>query len=220
MILLCFQHYQFYSSCIQTKIEKQLLYEHIRNINNILETLDKQRDTQYKKFKDTVSNSNEHDQDLDLDRCRLFINKIKDHRHEKIKEKHIEKFKRLYFKHYGYQHNLNRWTNNSNNINQNTLSRQPNVPSSISRTSTTASNPTTISATPMAPTPSSSTTYTNPAPGLPPSSTSHTCTDCTDKWDINLSKNPSPRNNYPYYKKDSTLPSPLNTPHRSLHNSH
>ena len=47
--------------------------------------LDKQRDTQYKKFKDTISNPNEHGQDLDLDRCRLFINKIKDHRHDKIK---------------------------------------------------------------------------------------------------------------------------------------
>ena len=202
------------------KAEKQLLYECIRNINNILEALDKQRDTQYKKFKDTILNSNEHDQDLDLDRCRLFINKIKDHRHDNIKEKHIEKFERLHFKCYGYQYNLNRQTKNSNNIDQNTLSGQPNVPSSTSRTSTTASNPTTVPATPMAPTPSNGTTYTNPAPRLPSSSTSHTCTDCTNKWVINLSKPPSPRNNYPYYKKDPTLPSPPNTPHRSLHNSH
>ena len=118
------------------KAEIQLLYECIRNINNTLE-----RDSQYKKFKDTISNPNEHDQDLDLDRCRLFINKIKDHRHDKIKAKHIEKFKKLYFKHHGCQYNLNRQINNSSNINsdQNTLSRQPNVPSSISRTSTTAS---------------------------------------------------------------------------------
>ena len=137
-----------------------------------------------------VSNSNEHDQDLDLDRCRLFINKIKDHRHDKVKENHIEKFERLYFKNYGYQYNLNRWTNNGSNIDQNTLSGKPNVPSSISRTSTTASNLTTIPATPMAPTPSNVTTDTNPAPRLPPSRTSHTCTDCTDKWVINLSKTP------------------------------
>ena len=38
------------------KAEKQLLYEHIRNINNILATLDKQREDQYKNFKDTISN--------------------------------------------------------------------------------------------------------------------------------------------------------------------
>ena len=36
------------------KAEKQLLYEQIRNINNTLEALDKQRETQYRKFKDTV----------------------------------------------------------------------------------------------------------------------------------------------------------------------
>ena len=110
----------------------------------------------------------------------------------KLRKKHIEKFERLYFKCYGYQYNLNRQTNNSSNIDndQNTLSGQPNVPSSISRTSTTSSNPTTIPVTPMAPTPSNGTTDTNPAPGLPPSSTSHTCTDRTDKWVINLSKTP------------------------------
>ena len=106
------------------KVEKQLLYEQIRNINNTLGDLDKQRETQYKKFKDTLANSNQHDQDPDLERCRLFINKIKDHRHSKIKEKHIDKFKRLYFKHYGYLNNINRHAENINNINhQNTLSR-------------------------------------------------------------------------------------------------
>ena len=107
----------------------------------------------------------------------------------KLKAKHIEK---LYFKHHGCQYNLNRQTNNSSNIDsdQNTLSRQPNVPSSISRTSTTVSTSTSIPATPMAPIHSNSTTDTNPAPRFPPSSTSHTCTDCTDKWVINLSKTP------------------------------
>ena len=70
-----------------TRQKKQLLYELIRNINNTLEALDKQRETQYKKFNDTVFNTNQRgqDPDLDLDRSRLFINKIKDHRHDKIK---------------------------------------------------------------------------------------------------------------------------------------
>ena len=123
--------------------------------------LDKQREDQYRKFKDTLSNNNDHDQDLD--RSRLFINKIKDHRHDKIKTKHIGKFKKLYFKHHGCHYNLSSHTNNSGNINSipNTLSRQPNVPSSISTTSTTTSTSTSVPATPMAPTPSSSTADIN-----------------------------------------------------------
>ena len=79
------------------------------------------------------------------------------------------------------------------------------MPSSITTTSTPASSPNTVPATPMAPTPSNSTADSNPAPGLPPSSLNHTC---TDKWVINLSKTPLPRNNYPYSKKDQTTPSP------------
>ena len=92
-------------------------------------------------------------EDQDLDRSRLFINKIKDHMHDKIKTKHIEKFEKLYFKCHGCHYNLSRHTNNSGNIESipNTLSRQPNVPSSISSTSTTTSTSTSVPATPMAP---------------------------------------------------------------------
>ena len=177
------------------KAEKQLLYERVRHISNILESLDKQRENQYRKFKDMFfnSNSNQHVQgpDLDLERSRLFINRIKDHRHSKIKEKHIDTFKRLYYKYHGYLHNLNRHAVNLDNTNHcNTLSRHQNVPSSISNTSTTASNPTTVPATPMVPTPSTSATTSNPAPRLPPSSHKDTCTNCTNKWVINLSKTP------------------------------
>ena len=204
------------------KAEKQLLYECIRNINNILAMLDKQREDQYKKFRNTLSNHNNQDKDQHLDRSRLFINKIKDHRHDKIKAKHIKKFEKLYFKHHGCHYNLNRHTNNSGNIDSdpNTLSRQPNVPSSFSTTSTTTFTSTSIPATPMAPTLSISTVATNPAPGFPPSSTRHAGTDHTDKWVINLSKTPSPRNNYPSYKKALILSLPPNTPNRSLHSSH
>ena len=192
------------------KAEKQLLYERVRNINNIPESLDKQRENQYRKLKDTLfnSNSNQHVQDpeLDLERSRLFINRIKGHRHNKIQEKHIDKFKRLYYKCHEYLHNLNRHAVNLHNTDHhNTLSRHQNVPSSISSTSATTSNPTTVPVTPMAPTPSTSTTASNPAPGLPPSSHKDTCTNCTNKWVINLSKTPSPRNSYLYYKKDLTL---------------
>ena len=107
------------------KAEKQLLYEQVRNINIIQESLNKQRETQYSKFKDMLFNSNQHvqDPDLDLERSRLFINRIKDHRHNKIKEQHINKFERLYFNCHGYLHNLNRHAVNLDNIDhQNTLS--------------------------------------------------------------------------------------------------
>ena len=71
------------------KAEKQLLYECIRNINNTLETLEKQRENQYKKFKDMINMPNQHVQDpvadSDLERSRMFINKIKEHRHNKTK---------------------------------------------------------------------------------------------------------------------------------------
>ena len=110
---------------IINKAEKQLLYEQIRNINYILEKLDKQRESQYKKFKDMLFKPNQHVQgqdpspeaDLDLERSRLFINKIKEHRHNKIKGKHIDKFEHLFFKCYGCFDNLTRQTTNVNNIN-------------------------------------------------------------------------------------------------------
>ena len=100
------------------KAEKQLLYKRIRNINSILTTLDKQRENQYQKFKDTLDhNSSDHEQYLDT--SRTFINKIKEHRHDNIKKKHIDKFKKLYFKRYGYHHNLSRCNTSFGNINHN-----------------------------------------------------------------------------------------------------
>ena len=120
-----------------------------------MESLHKPKRDSVQKVHGHSLNSNQHvqDPDLDLERSRLFINKIKDHKHSKIKEKHTDKFERLYFKHHGYHHNLNRHAVNPDNIDhQNTLSGHQNVPSSFSSTSTTASNPTTVLATPMAPT--------------------------------------------------------------------
>ena len=38
---------------------------------------------------------NQHDQDLDIEKFIQFINKIKEHRHSKTKEKQIDKFKCL-----------------------------------------------------------------------------------------------------------------------------
>ena len=204
------------------KATKQLLYERIRNINSILATLDKQREDQYQKFKDSL-NQNNQDFEQYLDRSRTFINKIKEHRHNKVKNKHIDKFEKLYFKRFGYHHNLSRHTTNLNNIDQNSnsLSRQSNVPSRFSTRTTNHSSTSSIPATPMAPTPSTHTVDFHPvtnhsAAGQPTSN--HTSTKHMDKWDINLSKPPSLRNNYPFYKKAPIMPLPPNTPHRSIHN--
>ena len=177
------------------KAEKQLLYEHIRNIYSILAMLDKQREDQYKKFKAIISNSNIQEQEQVLDRSRLFINKIKEHRHDKIKAKHIEKLKKLHFKCYGYHYNINRHTHFFNNTDHvlDTLSGKPNVPSSFTTSSTTASTTSSVPATPRTPTPFIQAAATPSTPRLPPStstSNNHTCTSHTDKWVINLSKTP------------------------------
>ena len=191
------------------KAEKQLLYECIRNINGSLAMLDKQREEQYTKFKDILSSHNhantvqisvsdpEQDQalDLGLDRSRLFINRIKELQHEKIKTKQINKFERLYYKQYGCHHNLNRHNHRFDNTDHNSssLSGQPNVPSSFSPRSSTASTTSSVPATPMDPTPSTSTMATHTKQGIPTSSNpnnTHTCTDHMDKWVINLSQTP------------------------------
>ena len=183
------------------KAEKQLLYERIRNINGILAMLDKQRAEQYNKFKESLSNQTTNtaqisvsDSSLDqvLDRARLFINRIKEHRHDKIKTKQQDKFEQLYFKRYGCHHNLTSHNHHFDHIdhNSNSLSGQPNVPSSISPRSSTSSTTSSVPATSMAPTPSTSAMATLPTQGNPTSgniNNPHTCRDHTDKWVINLS---------------------------------
>ena len=84
----------------------------------------KQRESQSKKFKDMLFRPNQQvedpDLDSDLERSRLFINKIKEHRHNKTKRRQIDKFERLYFKCHGYLHNLNRHAANLENIDHQT----------------------------------------------------------------------------------------------------
>ena len=127
--------------------------------------LEKQRQDQYTKFKDSLfghdhTNTDQisvsdpaldPDLDLILDRSRSFINKIKEHQHEKIKTKQINKFKRLYYKRHGCHHNLNRHNHCFDNTNHNSssLSGQPNVPSSISPRSSTTSIISNVPATPI-----------------------------------------------------------------------
>ena len=94
------------------KAEKQLLYECIRNINGILATLDKQNKTctvsskigifgpNHSSIRSNTSNNNnsnaqssvsdtlqDPDQELIIQRARYFIHKIRDHQHNKIRNK-------------------------------------------------------------------------------------------------------------------------------------
>ena len=77
------------------KVEKQLLYGRIRNINSLLDMFEQNRSQYYSHLKNMI---NQHDQERDIGKCIEFINKIKEQRHSKIKNKHINKFECLYFK--------------------------------------------------------------------------------------------------------------------------
>ena len=176
------------------KVEKQLLYERIRNINNILDMYLKMRSKQSSCLK-IMLNECEHD----INRCLQLINKVKEHRHDKITRKQIDKFKCLYFKKYFskiiiFQEVL--YISKTLMLTEVLLSGHQNVPSRITSTSSNASSNPTTSATPTTSTPSTSTatspTVPTGAPSHPSSSSSHTwiTNDKTKKWVINLSNTP------------------------------
>ena len=104
-----------------------------------------------------INQQDQQQHDQDIGKCIEFIDRIKDHRHNKSKAIHIDKFECLYFKRFGYHYNFTRNTQNFNNIDHNkTLNGQQKVPSSISMTTSNASGNSTAPATPMASTPSAS----------------------------------------------------------------
>ena len=132
-----------------------------------------------------------------INSCLHLINRIKEHRHDKIKTRQIDKFECLFFKKHGYHHNFTRGLANLDNISQVSLSRHSqNLPSNSSSNTSNASSNSTTPAAPMAP---ASTVITSSAPRTSmeaPSHTStrpsHTCINSTNnmkhKWIINLSK--------------------------------
>ena len=203
--------------------------------------LDKQKQDQYIKFKDSIFYHNHantahisvsdpvHDPDSDpdtvLDRARAFINKIKEHRHDKIKTKQINKFQRLYYKIHGYHHNLTRHNHLFDNTDHNSsiLSSQPNVPSSISPRFSTTSTTSNVPATPRPPHLPPAKQPPKQHQPTPPVATLQALIHVETKWTNGSStsqKPPLPANSYPYYKKVQTMPSPPNTPNRSLHHGH
>ena len=158
---------------------------------------------------------NQHDQETDIGKFIQFINRIKEHRHNKIKNKQINKFECLYFKRFGYHHNFSKslqFFKNTNTTHR-ALSGQSNVPYCISTPSSSSSSIPAVPATPMASTLSSS---IDPAPAAPTtaprqssSSSRHTCKtdDCTQKVGNQPFQDPPySRSSYLFYKKDSILP--------------
>ena len=81
------------------KAEKQLVYERVRNINKILYTYENKRAESYSKLRSLI-------QGKDISKCILFINKIKEIRHNKIIEKQINTFNCLLRKSNVYHHSF------------------------------------------------------------------------------------------------------------------
>ena len=92
------------------KAERQLLYDRIRSINSILECLETHQFENYPLLREIITEE-------DMFTCIRLINKVKEHRHDKIKRRQTDKFKRLLEKN-GYFHNFqtnNRCPPSSNN---------------------------------------------------------------------------------------------------------
>ena len=70
------------------KVERQLLYERVRNVNSILHMYKQNRAKYYLQLRNLILEE-------DIFNCISFINKIKEHRHNKIKNKQIDKFEFL-----------------------------------------------------------------------------------------------------------------------------
>ena len=150
----------------------------------------------------------------DLYKCIQFINMIKEHRHDKIKRKHIKKFECLVKKHSGYHHNF-----------KENLEGQPPTCSSLTTTTNVfhhASNSTTTVGTTSATTTSSTTRTTAPATpsasGLfkNPAAPSYN----NQKWVINLSNTPLSLAQTSLFSMGPNLQSHLNTHLGSICSGH
>ena len=80
------------------QVEKQLLYERVRNINNTRYMYELKRSECYTKLENLK-------QDGDISQCCLLISKIKEFRHNKTRSRQKDKFNRLVSTSKGYFHN-------------------------------------------------------------------------------------------------------------------
>ena len=76
------------ASEIIRRAEKQLLNEHIRSINNMIEINMFRRDTYFHQLERVI------DQET-LQECKNFINKVRECRHKKVLDRQIKTFKAL-----------------------------------------------------------------------------------------------------------------------------
>ena len=147
------------------RVETQLLYERVRNINKILYMYENKRAECYAKLKNLIH-------DKDISECSLLINKIKENMHSKIREKQIDEFDRCFKKYSGYH----------NNFSYGTFGRhvfQCTPPQYQCTGKQRTSSATTTSTAPTAPTTTTKTFTTSvPAPTAP---------FTNNKWVINLS---------------------------------
>ena len=185
------------------KAEKQLLYERIRNINSILYMCEHNRYKQYSHLRNMITEN-------EINSCLHLINRIKEHRHDRMKARQIDKFECLYFKKHGHHHNFTRGLENFNNISQVTLSGHSHLPPSSSSTRTNVSGNSTTPAALMAPTPSATTPSAPTAPSVaPPDLVIHASFPPTTPNTSGLSTSSTPplhQHKNHYWKEAQTLP--------------
>ena len=166
---------------ITHKAEKQLLYEWVRNINNLSYMYEHNRYKHYSQLK-SMNTDNE------VNSCIQLINKTKEHRQGKIKARQMYKFKHLVLKsNSGYRDKFTRHNHNASfhNSSQNSplSSHSQNLHYNHSSTSTSSSTNTTepTGTVPMAPVPTAS---------APTAGVNNTIINTKQKWVINLTNTP------------------------------
>ena len=138
-----------------------------------------------------------------------LINRIQEHRCDKIKARQIDTFEHLYFKKYGFHHNLTRGSENFAITTANViLSRHSHLPGSSSSTRSNASRTCSTPAAPMSPSPSATT---------PLAPTIHTSILTTPNKSGSSTSPTAPLHQCknPYWQEAQTLPQFQSTPKES-----
>ena len=162
------------------KVEKELLHERIRKLNNILYMYEHNRCMYYSQLRNMVTES-------EIYMCIHLIDRIKEHRHNKVKARQINKFKCLVVKNKGRSGYLDSFTRHSNSA----IFDNTNENNSLGRRSS-QSNPSSSSTHPTTPTgiTTNTTTTTDAAPNIPAPSADSNNTSTQNKWVINLTNTP------------------------------
>ena len=179
------------------KAEIQLLYERVTNLNNILYMYEHNRAKCFSQIRNLISEN-------DIIRCIQLIDKIKEHRYNKIKARQINNFEWLVNKNSGYMYDFTRHNNGAsfdNSSRQFSLDRHPqNNLFSQSISSTTITPPTA----PTTPAPTILWVISNPEP----------FNTSKQMWVINLANSPLHQHKNHFWQEDLILPLFQSTPLR------